>query len=174
MKYRVALFFTAMLCTAVLFAEKPIDWNESEAIAEILTTEGEKAGLPVGLAHCVAYTESRFNPHALSSVVDGFRSCGLMQLYRKYLYVPGGFVERYSTAVHFQWENPEHSAEVGCGYLAYLIKRFGGSVYLGVLAYNWGPTNVQNMTAWSDVPPECRKYADDIMKLLDEYQEDWR
>jgi len=78
------------------------------------------------------------------------------------------------TYAEFNWRNPRHNAQVGCRYLAYLIKKFDGSVYLGVLSYTWGETNVRNMKKWSDVPPNCKAYADQVMRLLDEYDESWR
>lgn len=161
------------LCVSILYAECPRDWIESEEIYTILTIAGEEAGLPIGLSHCTAYTESRFKPKALSKIVNGYRSCGVMQLYRKYIvdlaemYHDGG----YAT---FNWQAPEDSAQVGCHYLSYLIKKFGGSVYLGVLAYTWGETNVRNMKSFDEVPWGCKYYADSILRLLDDYDPSWR
>jgi hypothetical protein len=162
-----------LCCISIVYAECPKDWVESEYMYRVLTDSGIEAELPIGLSHCVAYTESRFKANALSKVVNNFRSCGVMQLYRKFIvaicneYHDGG----YAT---FRWDNPEDSAQVGCRYLAYLIQKFDGSVYLAVLAYNWGETNVRNMKSWEDVPIKCRKYADSIMVLLDDYEESWR
>lgn len=154
-----------------VYAEAPPGWKESAEIKSILSFAEQDAGLPIGLAHCVAYTESRFNPKARSKLVDNYRSCGLMQIYRKYIVA---LVARYSSHPDtFLWDDPQDSAEVGCRYLAYLIDYFGGSVYLAVLSYNAGPTTVRNMKSMDDIPPRCRKYADNIMKLLDEYQETW-
>lgn len=161
------------LCISILYAECPKDWVESEYIYNVLTVAGDEAGLPTGLAHCVAYTESRFKPNALSKVVNNYRSCGLMQLYRRYIVsVANDFHDGgYST---FRWEDPVDNAQVGCRYLAYLIKKFDGSVYLGILAYNYGETNLRNVKKWSNIPPKCIKYADQILRLLDEYDESWR
>jgi len=160
-----------LLVSFHLYAEKPADWREPDSIKSILSIEESEADLPRGLAHCVAYTESRFNPSARSRLVDNYRSCGLMQLYRRYI---GELVGRFSSDPKgFRWDDPGDSAEVGCRYLAYLIKRFDGSVYLGLCAYNFGPTSLDNIKQWSDIPKPCRRYADGIMKLLDEYQEEW-
>lgn len=158
---------------SIAYVECPKDWIESEYIYNVLTVAGDEAGLPIGLSHCVAYRESRFKPNALSRIVKNYRSCGLMQLYRMYIvsiandFHDGG----YKT---FNWRDPVDNAQVGCRYLAYLIKKFDGSVYLGVLSYTWGETNVRNMKKWSDVPPHCKAYADQVMRLLDEYDESWR
>jgi len=160
-------------CLSALYAECPKDWVESEYIYNILTIEGNEAGLPVGLSHCVAYTESRFNPKAMSRVVNGYRSCGIMQIYRRYII---SAADRFHDGYYktFNWQDPEDNAQVGCRYLAYLIKEFDGSVYLGVLSYTWGETNLRNMKKWSEVPPNCIQYANQIIKLLDEYDEAWR
>ena len=165
--------FFMLLGISIIYAECPDDWLEPEYIYDILTIEGNKANLPIGLSHCVAYSESRFKPNALSRRVQNYRSCGLMQLYRMYI---GDLVADYfdGTYAEFNWKNPQHNAQVGCGYLAYLIKKFDGSVYLGVLAYTWGETNVRNMKKWSDVPPRCKTYTDQVMRLLDEYDGSWR
>lgn len=170
MKKLVLLFLVSI---SVGYAECPKDWVESEYIYNILTMANTEADLPRGLAHCVAYSESRFKVNALSRVVQNFRSCGIMQLYRMYI---GDLVVDYfdGKPSEFNWRNPQHNAQVGCRYLAYLIKKFDGSVYLGVLSYTWGETNVRNMKKWSDIPPHCKAYADQVMRLLDEYDESWR
>ena len=160
-------------CIGITYAEAPKDWVESDNIYKILSAAEQEAGLPRGLAHCVAYRESRFKPTAMSKIVNNYRSCGIMQLYRKYIvadanmYHDGGYAS-------FDWADPEDNAQVGCRYLAYLIKKFGGSVYLGICAYNFGETNLRNITSWSDIPLHCRKYTDQIIRLLDEYNESWR
>jgi len=161
-----------LLVSVGLFAtDKPVDWKEPVAIRTILNEEGAKAGLPIGLAHCVAYTESRFNSKAKSRIVNNYRSCGLMQLYRMYIV---DMVNKYSSHPKtFKWDNPRDNSEVGCKYLAYLIKRFGGSIYLGVLAYNYGETNVQNLKSIEEIPEDCMQYVESIMVLLDNYEETW-
>lgn len=162
------------LCTSIYAIEKPTDWIESPSIKKTLTLAGIEAGLPDGLVHCVAYVESRFNPKATSIVVNGYKSCGIMQLYRRYLYVSNGFVEVYSSRPEtFKWDSPRDNAEIGCRYLAYLISRFGGSVYLGVLAYNYGETNVSNISILSEIPEHCIVYANTIMILLASWDKNW-
>lgn len=157
------------------YAQKPTDWKEPKEIREILTAAGDEAGLPRGLAHCVAYRESRFKVNALSEVVNRYRSCGVMQLYRRYLYGDNGLIQNYSSKTQddFVWYDPIDNSEVGCRYLSYLINRFGGSVYLGLIAYRWGPTNLANIDEWKDIPPYARHYADSILKNLDAWDESW-
>ena len=151
---------------------KPDDWNEPANIKAILCTAEQNADLPIGLAHVIAYHESRFNPRAQSKYVGGYRSRGLMQIYFKY---QSSIVSKYSSIDHrhFIWYNPEHSAIVGCGCLSYLIRRFGGSVYLGVLAYNWGEGNVERMTSTDQIPLHCANYAESVLRMLDTWEEWW-
>lgn len=153
-------------------AQKPAEWHEPASIRQILTIAGNNANLPRGLSHIIAYHESRFNPNAQSKYIGGYRSRGLMQIYFKY---QSAIVSRHSSigTRHFIWSNPEHSAIVGCNYLAYLIDRFGGSIYLGVLAYNWGEGNVERMTSVDQIPADCKKYAESVLKMLDRWEEVW-
>lgn len=166
------------LCVGFVYAQKPKDWVESKAIKATISKYEYVAELPRGLAHCVAYYESRFNPRARSKVVDGYRSDGLFQEYRKFLYDSAtglGLITRFSDIpqAQYEWYNPEHSAEVGCNYLAYLIEYWHGSVYLGVLSYTYGAENLKNIEKWEDVPKNCRDYADQVLFLLDCYDDSW-
>lgn len=169
----VAFFLTlARMTYPQTAAQKPADWHEPASIRQILTIAGNNANLPRGLSHIIAYHESRFNPNAQSKYVSGYRSRGLMQIYFKYQLA---IVSRHSSVSsrHFVWSNPEHSAIVGCNYLSYLIARFGGSIYLGVLAYNWGEGNVERMTSTKQIPESCAKYTESVLKMLDSWEEWW-
>ena len=177
---RDALIAVLVLILSLIFApkahaEKPQDWKEPTYIKVILNKAGDTAGLPIGLAHCVAYSESRFIPTARSRVVDGYRSDGLMQIYRKYMYGGNGMIAKFSSYSQskFNWKDPAMNATLGCNYLAYLIDRFGGSVYLGILAYNFGETNLANLSSWDQVPANCIAYADEICRNLDNWDESW-
>ena len=171
---RIISLITVLFIAIPLAAQKPADWKEPKHIASILTTEGQEAGLPIALPHCVAYTESRFIPTARSRVVDGYRSCGLMQLYRRYLYGNASLSRRFgSNPATFQWDDPEQNAEVGCRYLSWLIQRYGGSVWLALIAYNWGPTNLSSVRSLDEIPPDVIDYANGILALCDEWSPEW-
>jgi soluble lytic murein transglycosylase-like protein len=155
--------------TATHWKGKPTDWHETEATYSILSKAERNAGLPRGLAHCVAYAESRFKESALS---PDKQDRGLMQINRRYeQYI----VERYGKINHtnFRWDNAEQNATAGCEYLSAMIDRFGGSVYLGLIAYNWGPGNLASIREWNDIPKSKRRYAERILAMLDEWNE-WR
>ena len=139
-------------------------------IATILRNAEIQNDLPTGLAVCIAWYESEYKPTALSRYVDGYRSRGLMQIYHKY---QNEIVGKYTNIPPklFDWKNPTHSAQAGCGYLAHLIDRFEGSVYLAVLAYNWGEGNVSALLAGElserDIPQHCANYAKNVLWMLD-------
>lgn len=164
-----------ILLTAALWGEgKPRDWKEGAEITSILSIAEQEAGLPRGLAHCVAYSESRFKPTARSRIVDGYRSCGIMQLYRKYLYGYDGLASRFADdPLTFKWDDPEQNAEVGCRYLSWLIRRYGGSVWLALIAYNWGPTNLSSVRSLDEIPHDVVDYANGILALCDEWSPEW-
>jgi len=174
MKFQKLLIMVTLWLAVIqpFFAERPADWHESTKIKSILTLRGDQAELPRGLPHCVAYSESRFIPTAKSELVDNFRSVGLMQQYRKYIVYEVGTYSDIKWE-DYRWDNPDHSAIVGCNQLAANIKLFHGSVYLGVLSYTWGVDNVKNMKSIKDIPPRCLRYTEQILSLLDQWDESW-
>ena len=139
-------------------------------IATILRNAEIQNDLPIGLAVCVAWHESSYKPTAQSRYVGGYKSRGLMQIYHKY---QDEIVSKYTDIPPklFDWKNPIHSAQAGCGYLAYLIDRFDGDLYLAVLAYNWGEGNVSGLIAGrlteNDIPAHCANYAKNVLWMLD-------
>lgn len=169
----VALIALSVACWAKGPTCSPADWNEPASIAAMLTVKEQEWGLPRGIAHCQAYVESRFNPMALSS---DKQDRGLDQIN---LYWQGELVWRYfrepdgTRRYGFDWRNPEHSATVGCAYLSAMIRNYGGSAWLGLVAYNWGPGKLSSIEKWSDIPVKKRKYADDILELLDQWSPGW-
>lgn len=89
-----------------------------------------------------------------------------MQIYQKYeRYIVDNFTDiPYDD---FDWKNPKHNATAGCGYLSYLIRRFDGSLYYAVLAYNWGEGNVSRLLRGDigedKIPARCKRYADNVL-----------
>lgn len=167
-----ALIVAACSMTPV-FAAKPSDWKESASISAMLTQKEQDWGLPIGMAHCQAYKESRFEWWVVSP--DG-QDRGLFQINKEH---EAELVEKYfrepdgTKRTGFDWRNPEHSATVGCGYLAAMTRKFGGSNWLGLVAYNWGPGHLSRIKKWADIPVKKRKYANDVLALLDEWSPEW-
>jgi soluble lytic murein transglycosylase len=165
-----------ILVIAFLFAmrsaypEQPTPQKPPAYIATILRNAEIQHDLPIGLAVCIAWHESSYKPTATSRYVGGYRSRGLMQIYHKN---QSEIVHKYTNIPvnMFDWKNPRHSAQAGCGYLAYLIDRFDGDLYLAVLAYNWGEGNVSGLIAgrldWDGIPAHCTNYAKNVLWMLD-------
>lgn len=166
---RILIFILAAVLTILfspkLHAEKPPDWKEPVIVRSIL--EAQDDALPVGLSHVVAYMESRFDPLA-----NNGNDRGLMQINRQYQDDIAWRRARIDPKL-FNWKNPKHSAIAGCKYLEYLIDRFGGSVYLGLIAYNWGEGNLSRIASIDQIPIKATNYADKTLLLLDEWDKTW-
>lgn len=163
-KYIISGILLLVLGYSVFGYTKPTDWKPSTKTVTALQKAGATAGLPIGLAECVAYSESRFTPWAVSVK----NSRGLMQISAKYeIYLADRFFPGGHKA--FRWWNASDSATLGCNYLAFLIDYYGGSIYLGLLSYCWGPTNLTNIKSWDDVPDDAIYYANQILSQLDTF-----
>lgn len=148
---------------------KPDDWYESPAMAAMLSTIERGANLPRGMAHCLVYAESRFKPSALSPNGEDRGLCQINRRYQSYIVEKHGDVRPAA----FRWDDGRQNATAGCNYLAALIHQFGDSVYLGLIAYNWGPGNLARIRSLDEIPLKKRKYAEDILRLLDAWDEGW-
>ena len=165
----VAVMLGGFAMAAPAKVSKPSDWNEPEHIRAILSFAENEAGLPRGLSHCNVYSESRFKPTALS---PNGNDRGLGQINKVF---QDWIVGHYSNInpVDFRWSDPQQNAEVSCNYLSAMIADFGGSVYLGIIAYNWGPNNLRKIKKWEDIPLKKRQHAAQVLRLLDAWNEEW-
>lgn len=116
----------------------------------IINTASQQYGVPAKLIDAVIKQESGFNPSAVSSA----GAEGLMQL------MP-------STAAGLGVTNPFDPTQNimgGTRYLSGLIKEFGGSIPLGLAAYNAGAGNVRK---YGGIPPftQTQNYVKNIMSM---------
>lgn len=171
-----AFVIAFLLAMRSAYPEPPAPQKPPAYIATILRNAEIQHDLPIGLAVCIAWHESSYKQTALSRYVGGYRSRGLMQIYHKH---QNEIVRKYTNIPVnlFDWKNPRHSAQAGCGYLAYLIDRFDGDLYLAVLAYNWGEGNVSALFAGrlkeNDIPQHCANYAKNVLWMLDNVVSLW-
>jgi len=108
-------------------------------------------GVDRNLVDAVAWQESRYNPHAISTA----GAIGVMQL------MPG-------TARQLGVRNPhdvEQNVVGGTAYLRQQLERFGNNVPLALAAYNAGPGAV---IKYGGIPPyrETQNYVRQIMQRL--------
>ena len=117
-------------------------------IQKYVQIAAKKSGLPPRLIAAVIHVESRGNVDAVSSA----GAVGLMQL-----------TKNTAKMLHVNPWNPKQNIVGGARYLARLIKRFGG-LWLGLEAYNTGPTNV----AEGRVCPSAVIYATNVVRRMSE------
>jgi len=131
---------------------------------ELITSAGERYGVPVSLIKAVIDAESSFNPNAVSSA----GAKGLMQLM-------DGTARGLGVSNPF---DPAQNIEGGTKYLSNLIQRFGGEIAMGLAAYNAGPTRIAGMGVSTDeelmsvaqqLPKETQAYIGKVMDARSKY-----
>ena len=126
--------------------KKSSDGQPHRKYWNLIVRAGKKHKLNPYLIHSVIKHESNFDSNAVSHK----NAQGLMQLMpdtAKMLNVKDPF-------------NPAQNINGGSKYLRQMINRFDGNLYKALLAYNAGPTNVENKI----YPRESRLYAKKILK----------
>lgn len=100
--------------------------------------------------------ESRFKPHVRSN--KGAR--GLMQL----LPSTAKEVARKSSKRVSDIHDIDSNIELGINYLRHLEDKFNGNLELALVAYNWGPGNLDKaLEASSPIPDQPLRYAEEIL-----------
>jgi len=120
------------------------------------------------LVAAVIQIESDFREEAVSH--KGAR--GLMQL------MPATARE-FAAKENFQWlganqlHNPDYNVWLGVSYLDYLHQSFAEKPGLALMAYNWGPGNLQRALGKGDgIPRSVRRYASKILSLRKRWTEE--
>jgi soluble lytic murein transglycosylase len=109
-------------------------------------------GLDPALPAAVILAESSYQPEAVS----GANAQGLMQL----LPSTARYCEQLLGVEQADLRLPEHNLRLGCGYLRYLLDRFGSERY-ALMAYNAGEGRVREWlsSGRTDIPyPETERY----------------
>jgi hypothetical protein len=111
--------------------------------AAMIQDAANKAGIDPALLGAVAWTESNFNPSAVSPA----GAEGIVQL------MPGT-----AAGLGVNAFDPQQGLQGGANYLASMLKRFNGNTTMAIAAYNAGPTAVRNA---GGVPnyPETQNYV---------------
>lgn len=110
----------------------------------------DKYSLPKGLLKAVAYTESRYNPNAISPV----GAEGLFQ------FMPAT-AKQYKVDV----KDPVSSANGAAKMYSDLLRANGGDLPSALAGYNWGQGNLQKK-GLANAPKETKNYISQITGLL--------
>lgn len=117
-------------------------------IGQILRAAAQQSGIPPDLLTAVAWTESRYNPRAVSPK----GAAGLMQL-----------MPRTAAALGVSDPmDPEQNARGGARFLARLHAKYG-DWSRALAAYNWGPGNVDRAGGSAAWPPSVRGYVAKVL-----------
>jgi soluble lytic murein transglycosylase-like protein len=133
-------------------ATPPAQVNVPANMQPIINTASASSGVPADRIAAVLKQESNFNPNAVSPK----GATGVAQ------FMPATAQERGVNPL-----DPNSAIPGAANYLADLKKQFGGDDRLALMAYNWGPGNVQNWLKGgadpSKVPPETQNYLTKTM-----------
>lgn len=118
-----------------------------------------------GIIDKIIKAESNWNPRAVSP--KGAK--GLMQL----MDGTGRAMAKEMGFSRYKPFDEEQNIEIGSYYFSKLEKQYGGNVVLALVAYNWGPGNLDKLikrkkttdywTIKKHIPSETRKY---VMRIL--------
>lgn len=145
---------------------------QSEITYEAMFREvGQRYGLDWRILACQAYYESGFDPLAVGVNQDA----GLMQI------LPGTWTEWAPQVGVTDPYDPYSNVLVSAAYLAFLRDYFAERGYTDerwmLVAYNWGPYNLQQFLEdggqWTSVPKIRRQYALDVLRAKEELPLDW-
>lgn len=132
---------------------------------DLISSAGQKYGVPEALIKAVIDIESSFNPRAVSSA----GAKGLMQLM-------DGTARGLGVSDSF---DPLQNIEGGTKYLSYQLQRFGGEVAMALAAYNAGPSRVLRLGVSNDaellaksewLPAETQAYIRKVMTARAKYE----
>lgn len=133
--------------------------TDSDELAHIIVTESRKADIDPLFVAAVVRAESMFSKAAVSR--RGAK--GLMQL----MPATGQYLSKQSKielkAIKDLY-NPETNIRLGVWYLKHLERRFSGSRERQLIAYNWGPANLQRaLSSGASIPRESIHYVHKVL-----------
>lgn len=130
--------------------QSQINMMQPPALKEVLATAAQQNGVPPDLAHGVMMTESGGNPGAVSPK----GAMGPMQL-----------MPQTAQGLGVNPQDPVQNIQGGVKYLKENMDRYGNPTH-ALMAYNWGPGNVDKWLANGadpkDVPKETKDYIANV------------
>ncbi len=135
---------------------------ELKQITKLILNNSKKYKLEPELILAIISVESSFNRHAVSPV----GALGLMQL------MPGTYIE-VAKHLGLDYKKKDNIYEItnninsGTYYLAKLNKKYKNNIRLAILAYNWGPGNIDRFIRNSKAVP--KSYYNKVMAYYKKY-----
>ena len=142
--------------------------NHSKKLARHIVEEARAGGYDPLFIASIVKAESTFNPQAKSN--QG--ALGLMQI----LPPTGEYISNMVKAVSWNGSSalkePKYNLKLGVAYLKYLEKYFGTNPEHILIAYNWGPANLQKALAkTSSIAKGPKKYANKVISTYKLWKE---
>ncbi|MCB0330839.1 MAG: lytic transglycosylase domain-containing protein [Bdellovibrionales bacterium] len=150
---------------------KRIDQATAKSLAIDIYVESRKTGLDPFLVTSLIQTESAFKQWARSN-----RSAyGLMQVQPATGKYTAQLSEISWKGGHSLLNDPKFNVRIGSAYLKYLITRFNGDVQKALMAYNWGPTNLDlALSGKKKIPSAVKHYANSILNRQTKFHLNFR
>ena len=143
--------------------------ENTQDLAEIIVDESEKAGYDPLFVAAVIRSESMFRHGATSA--RGAK--GLMQL----MPATGKYIsdrEKIALARTEDLHDPATNVRIGIAYLKYLERKFNGNRERVLVAYNWGPSNVElSMRNGATPPTQSIQYAKTILSAHSKWESEF-
>lgn len=141
--------------------------NEADArrLAREIVIESYRSGFDPLLATSIIMSESSFDRHAVSHK----GATGLMQLIPSTAQHVTKLLGTEWFGTHKLYE-PSYNIKLGIAYMQHLVARYKGDLKQALIAYNWGPGNVDQSVKGGRIPPLGPiRYADQIISRQGEW-----
>jgi len=129
-------------------------------LAQTIVSISRDHNLDPLLVTAVIKAESTFKHSSISSR----GALGLMQVKP----TTGAYITQLAESLEWhgakELNNPSYNIKVGVTYLRYLLKKFNNNMEKALIAYNWGPGNLEKaLKAGANVPESTKIYARKIL-----------
>ena len=155
--------------TNVIASSSKLTHSEALKLAKTIVTESLTQSLDPFFVAAIIKRESTFKRHAVSHK----GATGLMQL----MPATGEYISQRAS---FNWSGahkltePGYNIRLGIAYIKELHRSFKGNVEHALIAYNWGPANLNRaLKNGSHIPDSTVRYARSVIKDHSKWREDY-
>lgn len=157
----------------VLYIQEVIEEHRgvvnSRDLAISIVAESRRAGVDPFFVAALIKSESSFKKHARSHK----GAIGLMQIQPD----TGRFISRQANVAWHggsRLSDPRYNLKLGIAYIQHLFESFDGNLEHALIAYNWGPANLnQALSRRGHIPSSTIKYARSILNNQKRFRRDY-